>query len=218
MADLAARLHEFWHNPHTRRLARSAPLALLAGCAGATLGTLVALPGFAATGLGIVLGGLSINLTSDLISKLTDPALDDLEREASLEQALAQGDLDAQALTAALLTREGATIAQALPEASRNDLTSALGQAMQQAGGPLAAIAPRYAAALRNPATDWERLRKDLYETVSTSTQTRKATNIRGGKQLSEDYDHSSQTAEATQDMEGFDQIAKRNPGRQKPN
>jgi hypothetical protein len=218
MADLAARLHEFWHNPHTRRLARSAPLALLAGCAGATLGTLVALPGFAATGLGIVLGGLSINLTSDLISKLTDPALDDLERDMLLEDALKQGDPDAQGLTAALLLNQGPTVAQALTEATRQELTDQLAEGMQQAGGPLAAIAPRYAAALRDPATDWERLRKDLYQTVSTSTQTRKATNIRGGKQLSEDYDHSIQTAEATQDMEGFDQIAKRNPARQKPN
>jgi hypothetical protein len=179
MADLAARLHEFWHNPHTRRLARSAPLSLLAGCAGVTLGTLIALPGFATTGLGVVLGGLAINLTSNLISKLTDPDLDDLEREASLEQALAQGDLDAQALTAALLTREGSTIAQALPEASRNDLTSALGQAMQQAGGPLARIAPRYAAALRDPMTDWNRLQVALSTDIQQTYLEMKAKNIR---------------------------------------
>jgi hypothetical protein len=218
MDNLTTRLQQFWNNPQTRRLARSAPLALLAGCAGATLGTLVALPGFAATGLGIVLGGLSINLTSDLISKLTDPALDDLERDILLEDALKQGDPDAQGLTAALLLNQGPTVAQALTEATRQELTDQLAEGMQQAGGPLAAIAPRYTAALRDPTTDWERLRKDLYQTVSTSTQTRKATNIRGGKQLSEDYDHSIQTAEATQDMEGFDQIAKRNPGKQKPN
>jgi hypothetical protein len=218
MADVQNRITNFLQNPFTRQVAKGAPFLLVSGLAGVTLGSLLASPG----GVAIVLGGLAINVTSDIIKQLTDPTRDDFiadddQRSDVLRQELERGNTDVQALTAGLLVHEGATVADALPDASQSEIVSALDTGMKQAGGPLAAIAPRYVEALRDPATDWEHLRAELKTTVSTSTQSRKATNIRRGQQLSEGYDHSSQTAEATEDIEDFNQVAKRNPGGTQP-
>jgi hypothetical protein len=222
MEDLQTRLHDFWQSREARRIARGAPLLLLSGLAGATLGTVAALPASAAGGVLGILTGLSVNFTSDVIKQLVYPERDDFiadedTREDVLRQELEQGNADAQLLVSLLLNHAGPNLAQALPADTRDERAADIGRAMQQAGGPLAQIAPRYAAALRDPATDWDRLRAELAKTVSTtSTQTIEAANISDTEQRSTGYDYSDQKAKAQQDITGLKQIASRNPGGKK--
>jgi hypothetical protein len=53
-----------------------------------------------------------------------------------------------------------------LPPSAREQLIAALEAGMQQAAGPLAQIAPRYAAGLRDEQTDWAALQAALRPVV----------------------------------------------------
>jgi hypothetical protein len=135
------------------------------------LGAVIGAPGFAASGIGVVLGGIAINLASSAMEPILS-APDDDQRTQALEQGLAQHDEDVTTLSAAVLAHAGPDMVQALPQSSREDLIAGLEKAMQEAGGPLAAIAPRYADALRSSVSDWTRLQADLKQTISSVRQT----------------------------------------------
>jgi len=166
MADLRTRLSTWFDDPAARRLARVAPAALLAGGVGVTLGAVIGLPAFAASGLGIVLGNIAANLTSALIQPILE-AVDDDARADAIAHGLTQNDPDVAALAAAALAYAGPELTQALPDATRTDLIAALERGMRDAGGPLAVIAPRYAAALRDPQADWAAVQIELRRMIA---------------------------------------------------
>jgi hypothetical protein len=168
MPDLHAPLNAYFAESSTRRLLRSAPIAALAGGSGIVLGLIVASPAFAATGTAIILGGIAINVVSSLLEQLVNLPLEaETEREALIERGLTQGDQSVLAAVAAALVQAGPEVARALPATQRAELIDGLQHGMAQAGGPLAAIAPRYAAALSEEQADWGNLREALRQAIS---------------------------------------------------
>jgi hypothetical protein len=97
---------------------------------------------------------------------LLKPDLDDDTRAAQIQQALEARDPASGALVAAALLDTGPDLAQALPPSAREPLIAALKVGMQQAAGPLAQIAPCYAAGLRDEQTDWAALQAALRPVV----------------------------------------------------
>lgn len=190
---------------HTKlQKALSAPLGIVAGCAGAILGAVIGLPAFAQSGIGVVLGGLAINMTSSLLDGILQPQTKEKERIKLLQTGLATQDPDVQAVVAALLSQYGEQVAQAIPDDERDEVLTELHEEMQEAGGPLEAIAPRYTAALRNPATNWEELQASLHPAIMTTYQRMTAQNIRNTAQEVYNQDgHIDQTMHATGDIEG---------------
>lgn len=89
---------------------------------------------------------------------LFKPDLDDDTRAAQIPQALEARDRASGALVAAALIAAGPDLTQAL--------IAGLEAGMQQAAGPLAQIAPRYTAGLRDPQTDWSALETALRQVV----------------------------------------------------
>ncbi len=174
MTSLHTRLRDYLAGPGTAQLAQVAPLSFVAGCTGAIIAALVGMPGFAASGLGIVLGGLAINFSSSLIDRIL-LADSDRQRSQVIEQGVRDGDRDVQALVAGALIQAGAEMSQAIPAADRDALIGDLHTGMQQAGGSVATIAPRYTAALRDPQTDWAALQAALRETITHVHQTMEA-------------------------------------------
>lgn len=174
MTNLQTRLREYLAAPTAVQLAQVAPLSFVAGCSGAIIAALVGTPGFAAGGLAVVLGGLAVNFTSSLIDRIIF-ADNDHQRVQIVDAGLRAGDRDVQTLAAGALTQAGTEVAQAVPAADHTDLITDLQAAMQQVGGPLAAIAPQYAAALRNPQTDWAALQAELRATITRVHQTMEA-------------------------------------------
>jgi hypothetical protein len=169
-------LGTFFGETTTRRLARVAPATLLAGATGLTLAALMSAPGFADTGTAVVIGGIAVNFTSSLLEQLVMLPLEaEEEREHLIDQGLQQRDPGVTNLVAATLTAAGPEIAQALPETGHAQIITGMETAMQQAGGPLAAIAPQYTAALRNPQTDWDALQAALRTTITRVSQTMEA-------------------------------------------
>lgn len=167
-------------------LATEAPKAFDVGLVAGTLGALLALPAFAATPLGIIVAGLAINRVSAYIDRLRAPSLSYSERNAILNEGIKANDPDVQQLVAATLVEAGSTIIEVLPPTQRQELASAIGQGMKEIGGPVAAIAPRYAAALSNPQTDWAALQQELHHTITSVRQTMEASDdavISGGQQ-----------------------------------
>jgi hypothetical protein len=176
MTDVRARLERFFGETATRRLARAALATLLASATGVTLAALLGAPGFAATGAGIIIGGIAINIASSLLEKLVMLPLDaDDEREALIEQGLAQRDSAMTTLVAATLIEAGPELSQALPVTGRVELIAGMVTAMQQAGGLLTAMAPRFGAALRDPCADWSAVQAELRHTIERVTQTMEA-------------------------------------------
>jgi len=171
MDNVQARLQALFSERSALRLARVAPAALLASGAGVALAALLGVPGFVSTAAGVIIGGIAVNLTSTWLEKLVALPLEaEAEREQVIEGALAANDPAVQRLVAAVLAHAGSQLAGALPEAHRAELVTGLERAMQEAGGPLAALAPTYAAALREPGhTDWQRLLDTARQQLSTA-------------------------------------------------
>ena len=74
-SSLRDRLAEYFMNRHVRRLATAAPFGFDVGLVAGVLGCVVALPGFAASGFGIIAAGLAINRVSSYLDRLAAPAL-----------------------------------------------------------------------------------------------------------------------------------------------
>lgn len=72
------------------------------------------------------------------------PDADDDSREAAIAEGLRQRDPAVLRLVAEALLHARPDLASALPAATRTELAAALSGGMAQAGGRLAAIAPRY--------------------------------------------------------------------------
>ena len=174
MADSTLRTWLRTHLGNTE-LATDAPKGFDLGLVAGTLGALLALPAFAATPLGIIMAGLAINRVSAYIDRLRPPELDYSERKAILTEGIAANDPAVHELIAATLVEVAPTIGELLPPANQIELVRAIGAGMQQIGGPAAAIAPRYIAALTNPNTDWAALQKDLHHTITSVRQTMEA-------------------------------------------
>lgn len=205
MTVLFQRVRDYFDSPN---LWQVAPLGLVAGCAGVVLGVVIGLPGVASTGLGMVLGGLSINITSSVIDKLMHPETRERDRIRLIQEALQQGDPDVQALVAVLLTHNGADVSQALPADERDDLIATLDRGLHAAGGPLERIAPRYTAALRNAQTDWAAVQATLMPQIEATSQEMRAQNIRDTKQeVHERQGTIAQRMDAQQDIVGARQV-----------
>ncbi len=164
MADLPANLKDFFGSSQTRTAASVAPLLLVAGASGLILGAAIATPAFATAGLGLVLTSLAANMTSSMVYDLVKPELDDERREQLIARGLEQRDPGVIRLVAEALTQAGPDLARALPDATRTQLVALLESGMQEPGGALAVIAPRYADALRNPPADWRALQAETIE------------------------------------------------------
>jgi formylglycine-generating enzyme required for sulfatase activity len=156
-----------------RSVRRLAPASLLAVGSGVALGGLLIAPGFATAGAGIVLGGIAINIVSSWIERFAMlPVEAEAERIDLLEQGLESRDQGALAVAAAALVAAGPQMAAALPPAARDELIATVERGMQEAGGPLAALAPAYAAALRSPAqADWAALKAEAQRQISISAK-----------------------------------------------
>jgi len=188
MADSTLRAWLRTHLDNTE-LATEAPKAFDLGLVAGTLGALLALPAFAATPLGIIMAGLAINRVSAYIDRLRPPDLSYSQRKAILNEGIAANDPAVHELVAATLVEVAPTIGELLPPANQIELVRAIGAGMQHIGGPAAAIAPRYTAALINPNTDWPALQTRLHETITSVRQTMEASDggvLSGGKQRTE--------------------------------
>lgn len=186
MADLSARLKDFFAAPQTRTAASFAPLLVVAGASGLIIGAALATPAFAAAGLGLVLTSVAANITSSLVYDVVKPDLDAGERERTIAQGLKDRDPGVIRLVAEALAGGGPDVAKAIPEPTRAELIGALRQGMQEPGGALAAIAAPYTGGLDNPQTDWSALQAELRETIRKVSQTIDAAEggvISGGKQ-----------------------------------
>lgn len=175
MADLPAQLKSYLESPQTRTLASLAPLGIVAGAAGLIIGAAVATPAFAAAGLGLVLTSVAANIASALAYDLVKPDLDQGERELRIAQGLKARDPGVIRLVAEALADAGPDVARAIPDATRAELIDALKLGMHEPGGALAAIAPRYTSALSDPRTNWAALQSELWQTISTVSQTMEA-------------------------------------------
>lgn len=166
MTTRRERLRAIFDTPLAETLASAAPLLLVATASGSVIGTALALPGFAASPFGTLGLSLAANLVTSMVYDLIKPDLDDAARTNQIAQALEAHDPASGALVAATLIEAGPEVAQALLADRREALIGGLEAGMQQAGGPLAQIAPRYAAGLRDPQTDWAALQAALRQTV----------------------------------------------------
>jgi len=175
-SSLRDRLAEYFMNRHVRRLATAAPFGFDVGLVAGVLGCVVALPGFAASGFGIIAAGLAINRVSSYLDRLAAPALSDEERELILDDGLRQQDAAVRQLVAAALVYAGPTIAETLPDEHRADLIAAIGTGMDAMGGPSAYIAPHFTEALCTPATHWVTTQASLLSMITTVTMTMEAT------------------------------------------
>ncbi len=170
MADLIQRLKAYLDAPTTLPLTQAVPLGAMAGISAAVIAAVIGMPAFSSSGLGIIFGGLAVNFTSSLIDKIVH-AGSERERVTVIEQGLKDGDKDVQTLVVGALTHAGPEVAAALPSTDRDELITAIEQAMRTAGGPLSVIAGRYAAALRNPSADWAALQREAHEEAATVIQ-----------------------------------------------
>jgi hypothetical protein len=186
MTDLNTRLRDFFS---ARTLLKSTPLWVLAGGAGAVIGAAVGDPHWAQTGIGMVLASLGANVTSSIVYDLVKPDLDDEGREELIARGLEQRDPGVVRLVVEALMQAGPELAGALPDATRTKLVELLERGMHDSGGALAAIAPRYADALRNPPSDWRAPQAELRETITKVAQTMEAAEggvISGGQMRAE--------------------------------
>jgi hypothetical protein len=176
MADLPAQLKTYLASPQTRTLASLAPLGIVAGAAGLIIGAAVATPAFAAAGLGLVLTSVAANIASSLAYDLVKPALDDGDRTNMIAKGLQARDPGVIQLVAEALADAGPDVARAIPDVAqaklRAELIDVFKLGMQEPGGALAAIAPRYIGALSDPRTNWAALQSELWQTISAVSQT----------------------------------------------
>lgn len=205
MSDLRTRLHTYLTAPGTWQIPAH---GVLAGCAGTVLSALVEVPGFAPPGAGVVLGGVAITITSPTIGRILAPDTSERERVRLIVTGLEQHDPDMQALVGTLIGQVGAALSQALPPDERDDTIATLERGMQQAGGVLAALAPRYTAALRNPHTDWGAFQRSLHQHIATVHQDIRAANVIDTSQDAHHDGSITQTIHATQDVRGVTQRA----------
>lgn len=164
------RLRAIFASPFARQVARTTPFLLVAGASGTVISASLFIPGFAASPFGTLGVSLAANMVTSMAYDLLKPDLDDDTRAEQIVQALEARDPASGALVAAALIEAGPEVVQALPEAGREVLISGLEAGMQQADGALAAIAPRYAAGLRDPQTDWAALQAALRQVVEQTT------------------------------------------------
>lgn len=186
MADLPARLEQFFAAPQTRMLASLAPLGLVAAASSTIIGAALATPAFAASGLGLVLTSVAANVTSSLLYDLVRPGLEEGQRERTIAQGLKNHDPGVIRLVAEALAGGGPEVARAIPEQIRAELIDALRQGMQEPGGALAAIAPGFTAGLSTPQTDWSALQAQLRQAIDRASQTIETAEggvISGGRQ-----------------------------------
>lgn len=169
MPDPTARLRALFGERSALQLARVAPAALLASGTGVALAAMLGVPGFVSTAAGVIVGGIAVNITSTWLEKLVSLPLEaEEEREETIRRGLEAQDPGMQRLVAAVLAHAGPQLAAALPDAGHAELVAGLERAMAQAGGPLAALAPSYAAALRVPEhADWGTVRDEARRQIS---------------------------------------------------
>lgn len=172
MRDLTARLRDLFGERSALQLARVAPAALLASGTGVALAAMLGVPGFVSTAAGIIVGGIAVNLTSTWLEKLVSLPLEaEAEREETIQAALAANDPAVQRLVAAVLAHAAPQLAAALPQQGRPELIAGLERAMREAGGPLTALAPGYAAALQAPErADWAGLLSEAKRQISVQS------------------------------------------------
>jgi hypothetical protein len=205
--QLQARLHAFFADPTSAALATMAPLGLLAASVSACLGPLVGPAASPHSTLERLAEQAMLDARSPVVREIL-AAPDDLTRATLLQQGLAADNDDVVALCVAVLSLAGPSIAAALPHSSQERLLSALGAGMRETKGPLALLAPRYLAALRDPMTDWQALRESLAADTSTVRQVMEATNIIDSHQRNSGTGKSSsQIMRATGDIRGSSQI-----------
>jgi hypothetical protein len=160
------RLRALFTMPWVRSAAHATPLWLVAAASGAVIGADLAGSATLVKSLVALGAGLGTNLLASMVYDLVKPDLDDDTRAAQIQQALEARDPASGALIAAALLDAGPDLAQALPPAGRAPLIAALEAGMQETAGPLAQIAPRYAAGLRDEQTDWAALQAALRPVV----------------------------------------------------
>ncbi|MEI8166705.1 MAG: hypothetical protein WCG26_10000, partial [Chloroflexales bacterium] len=170
MADLEARLRMLFNERSVRRLAPASLLAV--SCGVAIGGMMLGAPAFAA-GAGVVIGNITVNIASTWIERLFMlPVEAEAERIELMEEGLAAREPGALAVAAATLAAAGPQVAAALPAASRAALITTVAQGMREAGGPLAALAPTYAAALRTPDhADWANIQAEVQQQIRISAR-----------------------------------------------
>lgn len=209
MTSLRTRLRAYLAAPTTWQIPA---LGVLAGCTGTILAALVSAPGFAASGLGVLLGGLAINFTSSIIGRIIHSNTSERERVRLIAEGLEQCNPDVQALAGALLGQAGADLAAALPPDERDATIATLEQGMQQAGGVLAAIGPRYGSALRDPHPDWAAFQQELQQHIATVHQHIRARNVTDTTQEAHHHGSITQSIEASGDVRGTTQRATGSP------
>ncbi len=170
MTSRLDRLRTFFAPSLARGMARAAPLLLVASASGALIGADLAGAASLVSGLVALGANLGTNLLASMVYDVIKPDQDDDTRADTIVRALEARDPATGALVATALIDAGPEVAQALPEAGRDVLLGGLEAGMRQAGGALAAIAPRYAAGLRDPQTDWTALQAALGQTVEQTT------------------------------------------------
>lgn len=195
MADLPTQLKNYLESPQTRTLASFAPLGIVAGAAGLIIGAAVATPAFAAAGLGLVLTSVAANIASSLVYDVIKPDLDEGRRARLIAKGLKEHDPGVIRLVAEALANAGPNVARAIPDSTRAalraELIDALKLGMLESGGALAEIAPRYVGALSDPRTNWAALQSDLWQTISTVSQTMDAS---AGGVISESHQEAPHT------------------------
>jgi hypothetical protein len=110
-----------------------------------------------------------------MVYDIIKPGEDDAARTQAIQRGINAGDAQVIALAAESIVAAGPNIAQALPAANRAMLITAIGTGLAECGGALAAIAPQFSAALRDPSTNWAAVQQALNATIASVTQTMEA-------------------------------------------
>ena len=156
--------------------ANTLPAALLAGSSGAAIAALVSAPNLSSTGVGVVIGGIAINVASSLLQALVRlPPDDDDGREEIIERGLAEGDAGIQQAVAAALVAAGPELTLALSAAQREALSAKFEQGLRDLGGASERIAPGFANNLRDPSADWHALWEELQRAIAAAGVTQTA-------------------------------------------
>jgi hypothetical protein len=164
MSQLRDHLRAHFGQYAVRKLASTDPVALVVNTVSVVLG-------LSASTINAALASVdAADSTTLRIQDITAHADSD-QRAGLIEQALLAGDSDVQLLAAMVLIYYRADLMAALPADTQGLLINGLNRGMQQIGGPLVAIAPLYAVALREPQIDWSNLHPQLQQALSSTRQ-----------------------------------------------